>query len=78
MTTSFAHFVRGQFLESAQTNAAGLLLAVCCVVQVPWSYKIALTGRYRSVHSPAEILLGILLASTLAALIHWGIKLLFY
>ncbi len=76
MTTSFAHFVRGQFLESAQSNAAGLLLALCCVVQIPWILKIAITGRYRPVYSPAEILLWILLLVTLVALIHWGIKLL--
>jgi hypothetical protein len=76
MTTSFAHFVRGQFFEAAKANTAGLLLAACCVVQIPWSYKIALTGRYRSVNSFSEILLWILLAITLAALIPWGIKLL--
>jgi hypothetical protein len=77
MTTSFAHFVRGQFLEAAQANAAGFLLAVCCVALIPWSYKIALTGRYRSVYSPSEVLLWILLAVTLAALIHWGIRMVF-
>ena len=77
ITTSFAHFVRGQFLKALAANAAGLLLAVCCLVQIPWSYKIALTGRYRSVRSPSEILLLILFAVTLVALIHWGIKISF-
>lgn len=76
MTTSFAHFVRGQFWQAAQANTAGLLLAACCVVQIPWSYYIALTGRSRSVYTPAEILLWILLIVTLTALIQWGIRML--
>jgi hypothetical protein len=77
MTTSFAHFVRGQFLRSAQANPAGLWLAVCCAVQIPWSFKIAITGRYRSLYSVSEILVWVLLSLTLVASIHWGIRLLF-
>jgi hypothetical protein len=76
MTTSFAHFVRGQFLESLRSNAAGFWLAACCLAQIPWCCKIALTGRYRSVYSPSDILLLILSSVTLVALVHWGIKLL--
>jgi hypothetical protein len=77
MTTSFAHFVRGQFLQAAQANAAGLLLAVFCAVQIPWSLTIAITGRYGFVYSLSEILLWVLLTVTLAGLIQWAIRLLF-
>lgn len=77
MTTSFAHFVRGQFFRSAQTNAAGLWLAVCCTVQIPWCLRIAITGRYGFVYSLSEILLGIVFSVTLIALVQWAFRLLF-
>src|SRR5690349_23695282 len=36
MTTSFANFVRGRFLQAARANTSGLLLAAVCAVQLPW------------------------------------------
>jgi hypothetical protein len=77
MTTSIAHFVRGQFLKSAQANAAGLWLAVCCLVQIPWSLKIAVTGRSPFVFSFTAILIGLLLSVTLISLIQWAVRLAF-
>jgi len=35
MTTSFSYFVRGQWLSALRANAAGLLLALSCAVQIP-------------------------------------------
>ncbi len=77
MTTSFAHFVRGQFLQSAQTNAAGLLLAICCAVQIPWSFKTAITGRHGFVHPLSEILVWFLISLLSVGLIQWGFRLWF-
>lgn len=77
MTTSFAHFVRGQLWKSAQANVAGLWLAACCAAQIPWSLKLAITGRHGFVFSVSEILLWVLLSVTLLALIQWGLRLLF-
>lgn len=37
MTTSFAHFVRGEWLRAARANFSGLLLALGCAVYLPWS-----------------------------------------
>ncbi len=75
MTTSFAHFVRGQWIQAAQANAAGLLLAVLCAVQIPFALKFCITGRFRSVDSASEIFLACLAAVTLAAVIQWGVRL---
>ena len=74
MTTSFSHFVRGQWMRAAQANAAGLLLAVLCAVQIPWAMKVCATGRSRLVYPVSEILLACLVAVTAVALIQWGIR----
>jgi hypothetical protein len=37
MTTSFALLVRGDLVNSLQANAVGTLLALFCLVLVPWS-----------------------------------------
>ena len=76
MTTSIAHFVRGQFAQSAQANAAGLWLAVCSAAMIPWSLKIAITGRCPFVYSFTEILMVLLLSVTLISLIQWAVRLL--
>ncbi len=75
MTTSFSHFVRGQWIRAAQANAAGFLLAVLCAAQIPWAMKLCLTGRFRSRYSLSEIFLACLAAVTLVAMIQWGIRL---
>ena len=45
MTTSFAHFTRGQWADSWRANAGGFLLAVLCAAQLPWVAWAAATGR---------------------------------
>ncbi len=55
MTTSFAHFVRGQIPSSLRANAAGTLLAVVCVMTMLWCIVTAKTGRYLWFHDPATV-----------------------
>ena len=45
MTTSFAHFVRGEWAGSVRANAGGLLLALFCLAQIPWLAAALWTGR---------------------------------
>jgi len=66
MTTSFSNFVRGNFVASASANATGLVLAVCCAIQIPWAIASACTGRAIGIHRP-EVATATLLA-VLAAL----------
>lgn len=75
MTTSFAHFVRGQFLQSAQANLAGLMLAIVCVVNIPWSGAIAFTGTYRSNYPVSELFLWTVGPITVVAVIQWLFRL---
>jgi hypothetical protein len=61
MTTSFAHFVRGQWVASARANPAGLLMAVMCMLLVPWCGLSLWLGRLWWVDDPwpvAAYLLG--------------------
>jgi hypothetical protein len=52
MTTSFAHFVRGEWRASAQANPAGLWMAAGCLALIPWSGVSAYRGRYWGVTDP--------------------------
>ena len=52
MTTSFSHFVRGQWLSSARANLGGLLLAMVCAVMLPWSFWSAGRGELVGVRDP--------------------------
>lgn len=52
LTTSFAWFVRGQWLRSFQANPAGLLLALSGLVFCPWFYAVAFRGRWIGIRSP--------------------------
>lgn len=55
MTTSFAHFVRGQLPSSVRANAAGTLLAAVCVFLLPWSFASAWKARYMWLDEPAKV-----------------------
>lgn len=46
MTTSWAHLMRGQVLQSAQTNTGGMLLALFSLGLSPWMIVSALRGRW--------------------------------
>jgi hypothetical protein len=52
MTTCFSHFVRGEFVKAARANVAGLVLAVVCLLLIPWSIWSAGRGRLWLVSDP--------------------------
>jgi hypothetical protein len=76
MTTSLSHFVRGQFLQSIDANAAGFLLAVVCALQIPWSWWSIYRGCFWSVWQPAQAFVWLLAIFCAATLINWAIRLL--
>ena len=75
MTTSIAHFVRGQFLASAQANVAGLLLGLFCAVQIPWCWISIRIGRLWKVVHPDVVVLWSLATLLLIAVFQWVIRL---
>lgn len=54
MTTSFAHFVRGDLLSACRVNPAGLVVALSCLMMIPWSLWGIIRGKLLWVGAPAE------------------------
>lgn len=75
MTTSFAHFVRGQWLSSARANPAGLLLAIVCAVQIPWCWISVRVGRFWMIDEPDLALMWMTLSLAGGSLLQWGARL---
>ncbi|MCH9654993.1 MAG: DUF2752 domain-containing protein [Planctomycetes bacterium] len=77
MTTSFSHFVRGQIRQSAQANTAGLVLALVCVVMIPWSWISVYRKQLWLVSNPETCLLWLLCGLITITLIEWVFRLTF-
>jgi hypothetical protein len=71
MTTSFSHFVRGEFVEAGRTNIAGLLLATLCVLMIPWSLYSAVRGATWLVEEPMMLLTVLIVVIGSIALVSW-------
>jgi hypothetical protein len=71
MTTSFANFVRGRFLQAARANASGLLLAAACAVQLPWITVSVVRGRLVGVRRPERWALSVVLPIAVVCLVEW-------
>lgn len=46
MTTSWAHLMRGQIVQSAHANTGGLMLALFALIGGPWMLASATVGRW--------------------------------
>jgi Protein of unknown function (DUF2752) len=75
MTTSFANFVRGRFLQAAQANASGVLLAAVCAVQLPWVAVSVASGRLVGVRRPDRLALAVMLPLGFTCLAEWALRL---
>jgi hypothetical protein len=75
MTTSFAHFVRGQIPSALRANVTGTLLATCCAVLAPWCLASAWYGVLWRVRDPSNALMWALLALLGISLVEWGLRL---
>jgi hypothetical protein len=71
MTTSFAHFSRGQFQKAIEVNLAGFLLAVVCAVQIPWCWLSALSGRLWKISRPELCLVWCLALVAGVSFVQW-------
>lgn len=74
MTTSFAHFVRGEFLQAAQANAAGVLLAAVCAVQVPWCWVSVWRKRLWRIARPETAVLWLVMSVGGVGLLQWFLR----
>ena len=76
MTTSFAYFTRGNWVRAAGANSAGLMLAITCLIMIPWSLASATCGRLLWVNQPDAMLLWLLVILGGGCLMDWVIRLL--
>jgi hypothetical protein len=70
-TTSFAHFVRGEFGMAARTNPAAMLLAAAMTLSVPWLLAGSVLGRLWKVDDPLRWTAIAACSLVLVALVHW-------
>jgi len=76
MTTSFSNFVRGRFIAAARANIAGLLLAVFCLVQIPWCWVSVYRKRLWMVDHPDTTLMWFLIVLAGICLLQWLVRIL--
>ncbi|QDT45510.1 hypothetical protein Pan241w_56350 [Gimesia alba] len=77
MTTSFSHFVRGQIRQSAQANTSGLVLAIVCLVMIPWSWISVYRKRLWLVSNPEVCLLWLMCGLVMITVAEWALRLTF-
>ncbi|MCA9016909.1 MAG: DUF2752 domain-containing protein, partial [Planctomycetaceae bacterium] len=75
MTTSFSHFVRGQIRQSAQANTSGLVLAIICLVMIPWSWISVYRRRFWLVSHPEICLLWLVCGLVMITVLEWVVRL---
>jgi hypothetical protein len=75
MTTSFALLAHGDLANSLRANAVGTLLALFCVLVVPWNLLSAYRGRYLCVRSLERTLLVVVATFFVLMLLRWGVVL---
>lgn len=75
MTTCFAHFTRGQWRQAIDANAAGVLLAVICVVQIPWCWWSVTRGALVGVSKPGPMAMSLMLTIGGICLAYWIVQL---
>lgn len=70
-TTSFAHFVRGEWPSAIRANGAAFVLALLCAVQIPWCWISIVRGRLWRVSHPQRLLIISLSFLSLLFLAQW-------
>ncbi|HVJ67925.1 MAG TPA: DUF2752 domain-containing protein [Caulifigura sp.] len=75
-TTSFAHFVRGQWRQSFQVNSAAFAFAFLSALLTPWLALSAASGRLHGVASADWVFIVLVALLALLGLSHWLIRLL--
>lgn len=77
MTTSFSHFVRGEIRQSAQANTSGLVLAIVCLVMIPWSWISVYRKQLWLVSNPENGFIWLMSLLVTITLIEWFVRVTF-
>jgi len=73
MTTSFALLVRGDVINSVRANFVGTLLAVVCLLAIPWGVASLVRGRLLYVRSLERTLTWVVGIFLTLLLVRWAI-----
>lgn len=75
MTTSWAHFTRGQLVSALRASTGGTLLAVASLAGGPWLVGSGLRGRWLWRPIGEWTLAIVCLAAILVIVTEWGLRL---
>lgn len=75
MTTSWAYFVRGRWLQAAKTNSGGALLAALAAASGPWLLISGVVGRWFWRRPNEWVAVGIAVAVVVVTMADWGYRL---
>ena len=75
LTTSFAHFVRGEFPGSIAANLAGFALAALCALAIPWCWVSLVRGRLWGVQNPNGTAITLIAGFLILATGQWIVRL---
>jgi hypothetical protein len=75
MTTSFALLMHGDLVNSLRANAVGTLLALTCLVFIPWGVLCAVRGRLYGIRSLEGMLIRLVVVFLVLMLVRWAIVL---
>jgi hypothetical protein len=67
--------MHGNLTAAFRANAGGMLLAVVCIVQVPWCWWSAYRGRLAGVPDPGRFLAWLLSSVAGVCLVNWILQL---
>ncbi|MCA9076682.1 MAG: DUF2752 domain-containing protein [Planctomycetaceae bacterium] len=70
-TTSFAHFVRGEWPSAIRANGAAFVLACLCAVQIPWSWMSIAKQQLWLITRPERTLIITLVCLTSLFVLQW-------
>ena len=75
MTTSFALLVRGDAGNSMRANWVGTLLAIACMLAIPWAFASVLLGRAVFIRSLERALIFAVMSLLVLMFVRWGVVL---
>ena len=71
MTTSWSYLMNGEVANSARVNFGGFLLALACIIAVPWFLLTAIRGKWVVVRLNENWLLVCLISWLALTLLDW-------
>lgn len=75
MTSSFALAIRGDLWHSAEANCVGTILAIGCLLFIPWAIASAVAGRLLGVRNFEKLLVRAVFGFLVLMFGRWGIVL---